>query len=62
MLVKVDNPDSTSCSYKVNKAGAQGSGILRSMSDANCFIILPTESAGVNIGDTVQVLPFEAIV
>ena len=25
--------------YQVAKTGAQGSGILRSMSDANCFII-----------------------
>ncbi len=48
--------------YQVSKTGAQGSGILRSMSDANCFIILPMESTGVEIGDEVQVLPFEAII
>jgi len=48
--------------YDVIKTGAQGSGILRSMSDANCFIILAMESEGVNEGDSVQVLPFEAIV
>lgn len=48
--------------YEVVKTGAQGSGILRSMSDANCFIILPMESSGVEIGDSVQVLPFEAII
>jgi molybdopterin molybdotransferase len=48
--------------YEVVKTGAQGSGILRSMSDANCFIILPMESIGVEIGDSVQVLPFEAII
>ena len=48
--------------YEVIKTGAQGSGILRSMSDANCFIILPMESEGVDIGDDVQVLPFEAII
>ena len=48
--------------HEVNKTGAQGSGILRSMSDANCFIILPMESSGVEVGDTVQVLPFESIV
>ena len=46
----------------VAKTGAQGSGILRSMSDANCFIILPMESDGVAEGDLVQVLPFEAII
>ena len=48
--------------HQVIKTGAQGSGILRSMSDANCFIILPMESNGVAEGDIVQVLPFEAIV
>ena len=48
--------------YEVVKTGAQGSGILRSMSDANCFIILSMESEGVDEGNTVQVLPFEAII
>ncbi len=48
--------------YEVQKTGAQGSGILRSMSDANCFIILPMESEGVKEGDAVLVLPFIGIV
>ena len=48
--------------YEVIKTGAQGSGILRSMSDANCFIILPMESEDVDEGDNVQVLPFDAII
>jgi len=48
--------------YEVIKTGEQGSGILRSMSDANCFIILAMESEGVEVGDNVQVLPFEAII
>lgn len=48
--------------YEVIKTGAQGSGILCSMSDANCFIILAMESEGVDEGDSVQVLPFEAII
>lgn len=48
--------------HEVIKTGEQGSGILRSMSDANCFIILAMESEGVEAGDMVQVLPFEAIV
>ena len=48
--------------YEVTKTGEQGSGILRSMSDANCFIILTMESEGVDKGDSVQVLPFEAII
>ena len=54
--------DSNSTSYVVKKTGAQGSGILRSMSEANCFIILPMESTGVEVGDTVHVMPFEAFV
>ncbi len=48
--------------YEVIKTGAQGSGILRSMSDANCFIILPMKSNGVEIGDNVQILPFSSII
>ncbi len=48
--------------YEVVKTGEQGSGILRSMSDANCFIILPMESSEIEEGDNVQVLPFEAII
>ncbi len=62
ILTKTNNSDSKIYNYEVKKTGAQGSGILRSMSDANCFIILPMESAGVEIGDIVQVVPFEAIV
>lgn len=54
--------DGETVKYEVNKTGAQGSGILRSMSNANCFIILPMESAGVDIGDIVKVLPFETII
>ena len=54
------NSDKTN--YEVTKTGMQGSGILRSMSDANCFIILPMESKGVEVGDVVKVIPFESIV
>ncbi len=42
----------------VRKTGAQGSGILRSMSQANCFIVLPMESASVEPGTMVKVQPF----
>jgi molybdopterin molybdotransferase len=45
----------------VSKTGAQGSGILSSMSAANCFIVLPSESGTVEPGDTVWVEPFEGI-
>ena len=42
----------------VKKTGAQGSGILRSMSQANCFIILPMDSDSVEPGSIVEVQPF----
>ena len=42
----------------VVKTGAQGSGILRSMSQANCFIILPIASSGVKPGEFVDIQPF----
>lgn len=42
----------------VEKTGAQGSGILRSMSQANCFIVLDEDCSGVQPGDTVSVMPF----
>ena len=48
--------------YVVEKTGAQGSGILRSMSDANCFIFLPLESEGVSEGDDVEIWPFDSFV
>ncbi len=58
ILTKTDEAGS----YAVEKTGAQGSGILRSMSDANCFIVLPMQSTGVAAGDSVPVIPFEAVV
>lgn len=42
----------------VKKTGQQGSGILRSMSQANCFIILPEESTSIKPGQIVTVQPF----
>lgn len=46
----------------VRKTGAQGSGILSSMSQANCFIILPMDSTGVEPGMEVDIQPFFGIV
>lgn len=42
----------------VSSTGHQGSHILRSMSQANCFIILPLESTGAETGEMVTVQPF----
>jgi molybdopterin molybdotransferase len=49
-------------SLSVSRTGAQGSGMLSSMSSANCFIILPTDSGSVEPGDMVDVEPFEGLV
>lgn len=42
----------------VRSIGGQGSHILRSMSEANCFIVLPAESGDVPAGTLVDVQPF----
>lgn len=46
----------------VRATGHQGSGMLRSMSVANCFIVLPAESGDVEPGTPVEVQPFHGIV
>ena len=46
----------------VHKTGAQGSGILTSMSHANCFILLPVEATTVEPGTTVDVQPFHGLI
>ena len=48
--------------WSVRVTGEQGSGILRSMSDANCFIILPTEQGNVSPGTLVQVQVMEGVI
>ena len=45
----------------VRSVGQQASHILSGMSRANCFIILPRESSGVDAGTEVDVQPFEGI-
>ena len=41
--------------WQVARTGKQGSGILTSMSRANCFIVLPDDSDGVEPGDEVSI-------
>ena len=48
--------------WTVRVTGEQGSGILRSMSEANCFIILPTEQGNVTPGTLVDVQVLEGII
>ncbi|WP_435234889.1 molybdopterin molybdotransferase MoeA [Psychromonas sp. PT13] len=45
-------------SVVVQSAGKQGSGILSSMSQSNCFIVLAQESGNVSAGDTVTIEPY----
>jgi molybdopterin molybdotransferase len=42
----------------VSSTGGQGSGILSSMSTANCFIVMPADQLSVEVGDLVEVQPF----
>ncbi|MHC8598699.1 molybdopterin molybdotransferase MoeA [Arenicellales bacterium IMCC55707] len=46
----------------VSTTGDQGSGILSSMTQANCFVILPIDSAGAQAGEQVMVEPFAGLV
>lgn len=48
--------------WKVRPTGNQGSGILRSMSEANCFIVLDETVGNVSAGTTVQVQLLEGII
>ncbi|AKZ63154.1 molybdenum cofactor biosynthesis protein MoaA [Herbaspirillum hiltneri N3] len=54
-------PDSDGV-WKVKLTGAQGSGILRSMSDANCIIVLDDAQGDVAAGDLVQVVLFDGLI
>jgi len=44
--------------WRVQTTGEQGSGILSSMSKANCFIVLPMEQGNVEKGSVVQIQLF----
>ena len=48
--------------WSVRLTGAQGSGILRSMSEANCFVVLGHEQSSVAPGDYVQVMLMDGLV
>jgi molybdopterin molybdotransferase len=47
--------------WKVRTTGQQGSGVLRSMSEANCFIVLEHERGKIAAGEPVQVQLFEGL-
>ena len=46
---------------EVETVGSQGSGRLSSMARADCFVIIPADSAGIAAGEWVDVQPFEGV-
>src|SRR5258708_20465263 len=48
--------------WSVHTTGDQGSGILSSMSQANCFIVLGSDTGNVAAGEAVDVQLFEGII
>ncbi len=46
----------------VKTTGEQGSGILRSMTEANCIIVLSEERKAIQVGEWVDILPFEGLI
>jgi molybdopterin molybdotransferase len=52
----------TGALLEVRLTGQQGSGVLRSMADANCFVVLAHDQGQVNAGDDVDVLLFDGLV
>ncbi len=49
-------------SWQVTLAGSQGSGVLRSMSEANGLVVLAHAAGDVAAGELVDVLPFDGLV
>ena len=47
--------------WRVRTTGQQGSGVLRSMSEANCFIVLEHERGSVAAGEQLGVQLFEGL-
>ncbi len=45
----------------VRNAGIQASHVLTAMSQANCFIVIPAQSGSIEIGEMVDVQPFEGL-
>ena len=48
--------------WSVTPTRSQGSGVLSSMSEANCFIVLPHEQGDVDAGVAVEIMPFEGLI
>lgn len=48
--------------FTVVTTGPQGSGVLSSMSEANCFIVLEHERGDIDAGDEVRIVPFAGLI
>jgi molybdopterin molybdotransferase len=48
--------------WQVTPTGSQGSGVLSSMSEANCFIVLAHDQPDVDAGDTVEIMLFDGLI
>jgi molybdopterin molybdotransferase len=48
--------------WHVAPTGSQGSGVLSSMSEANCFIVLAHDQPDVDAGDTVEIMLFDGLI
>jgi molybdopterin molybdotransferase len=48
--------------WRVVPTGSQGSGVLSSMSEANCFIVLAHDQPDVDAGDTVEIMLFDGLI
>ncbi len=49
-------------SLQVRTTGSQGSGVLRSMAEANCMIVLAHDQGDVRVGDRVELLLFDGLI
>ena len=47
--------------WEVRTTGPQGSGILSSMTAANCFVVIEEERGDVSAGETLWVEPFQPL-
>ena len=57
--ILTQKPDGT---LEASTTGIQGSHMLSSMSQANCFIVIPQESGSLSAGAEVEVIPFSGLI
>jgi molybdopterin molybdotransferase len=48
--------------WRVKLTGQQGSGVLRSMAEANCFVVLEHDRGNINAGELVNVQVMESLI